>query len=65
MMTDEKSVNQRSESSQSRFLSQISIFFNYFESIEFSQFRTTIISLKVCQIVNAHMLIQVRKDDDR
>jgi len=22
-------------------------------------------SLKVCQIVNAHMLIQARKDDDR
>ncbi len=65
MMTDEKSVNQRSESSQSHLLDQISIFFKYFESIELDLFRATIMFLKVYQIVNVHMLIQTRKDDDR
>ncbi len=58
-------VNQRSESPQSRLLGQTSIFFNYFESIEFSSIRATIMSPKVCEIVNAHRLIRARKGDDR
>ncbi len=58
-------INQRSEPSQSRLLDQTSIFFNYFESIEFSSIRATIMSLKVCEIVNAHKLIRAGKDDDR
>jgi len=65
MMTDERSVNQRSESLQSHLLDQISIFFKYFESIEFSQFRATIMSLKVYQVVNAYVLIRAKEDDDR
>ncbi len=58
-------INQRSESSQSRLLDQTSIFFNYFESIEFSSIRATIMFLKVCEIVNAHRLIRAKKGDDR
>jgi len=36
LLSDERSITQSIESSQSRFLSQISIFFKYFESVEFS-----------------------------
>ncbi len=57
-------INQRSESSQSRLLDQILIFFNYFESIELSWFRITITSLKVCEIVSAQKSIQAGKDAD-
>jgi len=65
MMTGERSVIQRSESLQSHLLGQTSIFFKYFESIELDLFRATIMPFKVCQIVNVHMLIRARKDDDR
>ncbi len=65
MVTGEKSVNQRSESSQFHLLDQTSIFFKYFWSIELDLFRATIVPLKVYQIVNAHMLIRAKKDDDR
>ena len=57
-------VNQRSESFQPRLLDQTLIFFNYFESIEFSWFRTTIMSFKVCEIVSAQKSIRARKDAD-
>ncbi len=58
-------INQRSESSQSHLLDQILIFFDYFWSIEFSSIRATIMSFKVCQVVNAHRLIRARKDAKR
>ncbi len=57
MMTDEELINQRIESLQSQLLDQISIFFNYFESIEFSSISAMIMSFKVCTIVRVHMLI--------
>ena len=57
-------IIQRSESSQSHLLDQILIFFNYFWSIEFISIRTTIMSLKVCKIVDAYKSIQARKIDD-
>ncbi len=50
-------IIQRSESSQSHLLDQILIFLNYFWSIEFRSIRTTIISLKVCKIVDAYKSI--------
>ncbi len=48
------------ESSQSHLLGQISIFSNYFWSIELSRFRATIMSLRVCEIVSASRLIQAK-----
>ncbi len=57
-------ITQRSESFQSHLLDQILIFFNYFESIELSWFRTTITSLKVCEIISAQKSIRARKDAD-
>ena len=47
---------------QPQLLDQISIFFDYFWSIEFSSIRATIMSFKVCKIVSAHRLIQARKE---
>ncbi len=61
---DEKRVTtrwviiQRSESSQSRLLDQICIFFNYFWISEFNWFRATIMFLKVCWVVNVYRLIR-------
>ncbi len=57
-------IIQRSESFQSHLLDQILIFFNYFWSIEFKSIRTTIMSLKVCKIVDAYKSIQAGKIDD-
>ena len=57
-------VNQHNESSQSQLLDQILRFFNYFESIEFSWFRATITSFKVCKIVSAQKSIRAKKDAD-
>ncbi len=62
--TTKWAINQRSESLQSQLLDQILIFFNYFESIEFSSIRATIKFFKVCQVVNAHVLIWAKEDDD-
>ncbi len=62
--TTRRMIIQRSESFQSRLLDQICRFFDYFESIEFNSIRVTIMSLKVCEIVSAQKLIQVKKDDD-
>ncbi len=53
-----RSVNQRSEPPQPRLLGQTLIFFHYFESIEFSSFKATIMPPKVCRVVSAHMLIR-------
>ncbi len=58
-------INQRSESFQPHLLGQTLIFFDYFWSIEFSSIRATITSLKVCQVVNAHRLIQAKKNAKR
>jgi len=63
-ITTRWAIIQRSESFQSHLLNQISIFFNYFWSIELNWFRATIMSLKVCEIVSAQKSIQARKDDD-
>ena len=57
-ITTRWAVTQRSESLQPHLLGQISMFFNYFESIEFNSFRTTIMSLKVCEVVRASRLIR-------
>ncbi len=57
-------INQRNEFFQSWLLDQILIFFNYFESIELSWFRTTIISFKVCEIISMQKSIQTRKNID-
>ncbi len=57
-------INQRSEPSQSRLLDQTLIFFNYFESIELSWFRATIMPFKVCEIVSAQKSIRAKKDAD-
>ncbi len=51
-----------SKYSQSRLLDQILIFFDYFWSIEFSSIRATIISFKVCQVINAQKLIRAREE---
>ncbi len=64
-ITTRWTIIQRSESLQLRLLGQIWIFFHYFWRFELIWFRARIMSLKVCQIVIAHMLIQVRKDGDR
>jgi len=56
-------IIQRSESSQSRLLDQISIFSNYFWSIELDWFRATIMPFKVCEIVSAQKSIRAGKDD--
>ena len=55
-------ITQRSESFQSHLLDQILIFFNYFESIELSWFRTTIMSPKVCGVVSAQKSIRAGED---
>ena len=57
-ITTRWAVNQRIEYSQPRLLDQIFIFLNYFERFEFNWFRATIMSFKVCRVVNAHMLIR-------
>ncbi len=46
---------------QPRLLGQTLIFFDYFWSIEFSSIRATIMSFKVCQVVNAQKLIRARE----
>jgi len=53
-VTTRWAITQRSESLQPHLLGQILIFFDYFWSIEFSLIRATIMSLKVCEIVDAH-----------
>ncbi len=58
-------ITQRSESLQPHLLDQTLIFFDYFWSIEFSSIRATIMSLKLCQVVNVYKLIQARKDAKR
>ncbi len=63
VMTGGEPINQRSEPSQPRFLGQTSIFFNYFDSIEFSWFRATIMSFKVCEVVSAHKSIRAGEID--
>ena len=60
-----ESVNQRSEPPQPHLLGHILIFFNYFDGIEFSSIRATIMPPKVCEVVNAHRLIRAREGDDR
>ncbi len=55
-------IIQRSESFQPHLLGQTSMFFNYFESIEFSSIRATIMPFKVCRVVKAHMLIRAREE---
>ena len=60
-MTGGGPVNQRIEPLQPRLLGQTSIFFNYFESIEFSSISATIMPPKVCTIVRAHMLIRAEE----
>ncbi len=57
-------VNQRSEPPQPRLLGQTLRFFNYFESIEFSWFRATITSPKVCEVVSAQKSIRAGEDAD-
>ena len=57
-ITTRGAVIQRSEPPQPRLLGQIWIFFDYFWSIEFSSISATILSLKVCQVVNAQNLIR-------
>ena len=64
-ITTRWAIIQRSESSQSQLLNQISMFFNYFESIEFNWIRATIMFLKVCEIVSASKSIRAKKDDER
>ncbi len=64
-ITTRWAIIQRSESLQSQLLSQIWIFFHYFWRFELIWFRARIMSFKVCQIVIAHMLIQMKKDDGR
>ncbi len=53
-----ESVNQRTEHPQPHLLDQTSILFNHFEGIRIVWFRATIVSLKVCDEVNAHQPIQ-------
>ncbi len=55
-------VNQRSEPPQPRLLGQTLIFFNYFESIELSWFRATIMPPKVCEVVSAQKSIRAGED---
>ncbi len=55
-------VIQRSEPPQSRLLGQISIFSNYFWSIELGWFRATIKPPKVCGVVSAQKSIRAGKD---
>ncbi len=57
-ITTRWTVTQRSEPPQPRLSGQIWIFFDYFWSIEFSSIRATIMSFKVCQVVNAQKLIR-------
>ncbi len=64
-ITTRWAITQRSESSQSQLLNQISMFFNYFESIEFNWIRATIMLFKVCEIVSASKSIRAKKDDER
>ena len=64
-ITTRWTVTQRSEPPQPRLLGQTLIFFNYFESIEFSSIRATIMPPKVCEVVNAHRLIRAGEGDDR
>ncbi len=52
-ITTRWAVTQRIEPPQSRLLGQISIFSNYFWSIELSRFRATIMPPKVCGVVSA------------
>ncbi len=63
-ITTRWAIIQRSESSQSHLLDQTLTLFNYFWSIEFNWFKTIIMSFKVCEIVDVHKSIQVRKIDD-
>ncbi len=57
-VTTRWAATQRSEPPQPQLLNQTSMFFNYFESIEFGWIRATIMPPKVCQVVNAHRLIR-------
>ena len=57
-VTTRWAVTQRSEPPQPRLLGQTLIFFNYFESIELSWFRATIMSSKVCGVVSAQKSIR-------
>ncbi len=57
-ITTRWTVTQRSEPPQPWLSGQIWIFFDYFWSIEFSSIRATIMSSKVCQVVNAQKLIR-------
>ncbi len=61
----DESITSCSRYLQPWLLSQTLIFFHYFWRFELIWFKARIMSLKVYQIVIAHMLIQVRKDDDR
>ncbi len=54
-------VIQRSEPPQFRLLGQISIFSNYFWSIELGWFRATIMPPKVCEVVSAQKSIRAGK----
>jgi len=63
-ITTRWAIIQRNESSQSHLLGQILTLFNYFWSIEFNWFKTIIMSLKVCEIVDVHKSIQAREIDD-
>jgi len=56
--TTRGAATQRSEPPQPRLLGQTFRFFDYFESIEFSSTRATIMPPKVCEVVGAHMLIR-------
>ncbi len=60
-----RSVTQGIEPLQPHLLGQTSIFFNCFESIEFSSIRATIMPRKVCRVVNAHMLIRAGEGGGR
>ncbi len=64
-ITTRWAIIQRSESFQPRLLDQIFRFFHYFWRFELIWFRARIMSFTVCQVVNAHELIQAREDDDR
>ena len=62
MYTTREPVNQRIEPSQPQLLDQTFIIFDYFERFEFSWFRATIMSFKVCRVVNAHQLIRAGEE---
>ncbi len=64
-VTTRWAATQRSEPPQPQLLNQTSMFFNYFESIEFGWIRATIMPPKVCEIVSASKSIRAGEGDER